>query len=570
MGACNRTGGWGSGSAATRRTAPHLVSAGRQSRGGRCFRSRAGSQWADGRPDPSGGSPDCGLLRSVGTRATNADPVIKPNVELFNSATCAAGAWRQGVGFGTAWRSAPDSAAPGSMPAGHALSFIRHFIRRVPGVNGSGPVRGNSAAGTRHGPPHHSSRIDDARRALSGAIRELDGAAFGGGPPRSWVTPCGSWVVEIPGQGEDAAGVSRGGPRGDRHRGPRAGTSRPGTARSTRRAASPWCMRPGAAPRARSARSPRRWRDAATLVLATDPDREGEAIAWPGAGMAAREGRARGQGGPARRLPRDHPRGGGATRWRARAISTWTWCGPSRARRALDYLVGFHLSAPAVAQGARRPVGGARAVGGAPAAVRARGRDRGVRARGILDRGGRRHGRRRHPHGAARPARRGGARPRPAGRRGGGGAGGGAHRRGRPSGSPRSSAARCGATRCRRSPPRRCSRRPRARLGFGVRRTMRVAQRLYEGVDLDGRGGGADHLYAHRRHGDVEEPPATPPAGSSAPASAGTTCPPGHGPSAPAGVRRRRRTRRSGRPTSRARRSPSPGASATTRRRSTR
>ena len=47
-------------------------------------------------------------------------------------------------------------------------------------------------------------------------------------------------------------------------------------------------------------------------------------------------------------------------------------------------------------------------------------------------------------------------------------------------------ASRSGATRRRRSPPRPCSRKPRASSGFGASRTMRIAQRLYEGVDIGG------------------------------------------------------------------------------------
>ncbi len=37
------------------------------------------------------------------------------------------------------------------------------------------------------------------------------------------------------------------------------------------------------------------------------------------------------------------------------------------------------------------------------------------------------------------------------------------------------------------------------KLGFAPAHTMRVAQRLYEGIEVDGRHGRPDHLYAHRR-----------------------------------------------------------------------
>ena len=50
--------------------------------------------------------------------------------------------------------------------------------------------------------------------------------------------------------------------------------------------------------------------DAEALVLATDPDREGEAIAWQVLEWLRERGALDGKGGPARGLPRDHPRGG--------------------------------------------------------------------------------------------------------------------------------------------------------------------------------------------------------------------------------------------------------------------
>ena len=40
-------------------------------------------------------STDCGLPRSAGSRAMNANPVINSNVEFFNTGTRAGGAWRQ-------------------------------------------------------------------------------------------------------------------------------------------------------------------------------------------------------------------------------------------------------------------------------------------------------------------------------------------------------------------------------------------------------------------------------------------------------------------------------------------
>ncbi len=40
------------------------------------------------------------------------------------------------------------------------------------------------------------------------------------------------------------------------------------------------------------------------------------------------------------------------------------------------------------------------------------------------------------------------------------------------------------------------------KLGFGAQQTMRCAQQLYEGVEIDGETTGLDHLYAHRRRPD--------------------------------------------------------------------
>ena len=125
--------------------------------------------------------------------------------------------------------------------------------------------------------------------------------------------------------------------------------------------------------------------DAEALVLATDPDREGEAIAWQVlewlrekdvlAGKAVRRVVFHEITPEAVREAMAHPRELDLDLVRAQ-----------QARRALDYLVGFHLSALLWRKGARRALGGARAVGGAPAALRARGRDRGVRARGVTGR----------------------------------------------------------------------------------------------------------------------------------------------------------------------------------------
>ena len=158
--------------------------------------------------------------------------------------------------------------------------------------------------------------------------------------------------------------------------------------------------------------------------------------------------------------------------------------GPPRAR-----LPGrLHPVAGAVAQAAGQPLGRPRAVGGAAPDLRARGRDRGLPGPRILDgRGAVRHrqGRPLHrppdpsrrqasstsststPQERAEQAKRDDRAPRLRRRR-------------------RSSASRSGATRRRPSPPRPCSRKPRASSASAPPPTMRIAQRLYEGVDIGG------------------------------------------------------------------------------------
>ena len=124
--------------------------------------------------------------------------------------------------------------------------------------------------------------------------------------------------------------------------------------------------------------------DAEGLVLATDPDREGEAIAWQVLTWL-REKDALG-GKPVERVAfREITAEGCARRWRGRAAWTWSWC--RRSRRAARSTTWWATGVAAyVAQGARLPVGRTGAVGGAAPRLRARGRDRGVRSAGILDR----------------------------------------------------------------------------------------------------------------------------------------------------------------------------------------
>ena len=171
-------------------------------------------------------------------------------------------------------------------------------------------------------------------------------------------------------------------------------------------------------------------RGAEVLYLATDPDREGEAISWHVLEELGRRNKLNGI--PVKRVvfteitksavldaiaqPRDVD---------GDLVDAY------KARRALDYLVGLHPFAGAVAQAARRTFGGPRAVRRAPAGVRPRSGDRSVRGPGILvRRGGSHDASRRASAGPARRSRRREARQVRPRRRGGGRSCGGAGLRG--------------------------------------------------------------------------------------------------------------------------------------------
>ena len=130
--------------------------------------------------------------------------------------------------------------------------------------------------------------------------------------------------------------------------------------------------------------SPRALKKAKALYLATDPDREGEAIAWHLYEILKERARARRQEGASRGLLRDHaqrdPRGGGAA---ARAVVRSGECAAGAPRARLSGRL--QSLAAAVEESAARPVRRPRAEPRAAHDLRARGRDRGVHPAGILD-----------------------------------------------------------------------------------------------------------------------------------------------------------------------------------------
>ena len=83
---------------------------------------------------------------------------------------------------------------------------------------------------------------------------------------------------------------------------------------------------------------------ARTLYLATDPDREGEAISWHVRAMLDEKRALKRRGRPAHHLQRDHPQRHPRTRWRSPRDLDQPLIEAYLARRALDYLVGFTLS----------------------------------------------------------------------------------------------------------------------------------------------------------------------------------------------------------------------------------
>ena len=111
------------------------------------------------------------------------------------------------------------------------------------------------------------------------------------------------------------------------------------------------------------------------LILATDPDREGEAIAWQVLTWLRERGALGAR--PVQRVAfREITSEGVREAMSSPRALDMDLVRAQQARRALDYLVGFHLSPVLWRKLPGRPVGGARAVGGAAPGVRARGGDR--------------------------------------------------------------------------------------------------------------------------------------------------------------------------------------------------
>ena len=248
-------------------------------------------------------------------------------------------------------------------------------------------------------------------------------------------------------------------------------------------------MRPSAAPRARSARFAAALEDADALVLATDPDREGEAIAWQVLEWLRDKGVLDGKAVRRVAFHEITPEAVRDAMARPRALDL-DLVRAQQARRALDYLVGFHLSALLW-----RKVRGGRSAGRVQSvALRllcAREAEIEafepeaywtVEAAAMAERGG---------GFTARLVRLDGEELD----RGRLGAGTAAARA-----VERIGAAVFGVSvlerdevRRNRVPPFTTStlqQEASRRLGFGVRRTMRLAQALYEGVDLDGAAAG--------------------------------------------------------------------------------
>ena len=145
---------------------------------------------------------------------------------------------------------------------------------------------------------------------------------------------------------------------------------------------------------------------ASKLILATDPDREGEAISWHVLEVMKEKHALKKQSVERVVFNAITKQAVLDAMKRPRNIDG-ALVDAYLARRALDYLVGFTLSPGAVAQASGRALRRPRAIGGAAAGLRPRARNREIRSARILVAGGdARHPARRRVRSAARRRRR--------------------------------------------------------------------------------------------------------------------------------------------------------------------
>ena len=314
----------------------------------------------------------------------------------------------------------------------------------------------------------------------------------------------------------------------------------------------------------------RKLKDADELLLATDEDREGEAIAWHLLEVLEPKVPVQPHG-----VPRDHPRGDPAGRRGRPASSTSDLVDAQETRRILDRLYGYEVSPVLWKKVMPRPVGRPRAVGRHPPGRRARARADRVPSAPLLGRRGRLRPGRRSTRGSSPSTAR--ASPRAA----------------TSTPTARLKTADAGRTSTRPA-PRRWPRRSRARPSPCARVEDKPVPALARGAvhDLDAAAGGQPqaaldqpahdarragavrerlhHLHAHRLDDAVGDGARRGPHAGRASSTARSTSATSRAATRRRSRTRRRRTRRSARPaTSSARRARSPASSTATSSRST-